>query len=88
MSAVLYTSGDLVSFPFGMDTKEQKPSQYLGSLEREAKELDIVMNFLTQEEKKPAVELIAKSGMEFVKTSKGFSFPGATEENVKPLCSI
>jgi deoxyribose-phosphate aldolase len=78
-----------------MDTKEQKPSQCLGSLERGAKELDIVINFviieagyLNEEEKKPAVDLIAKNGMGFVKTSKGFSFPGATEENVKPLCSI
>jgi hypothetical protein len=41
----------VVSFPFGMDIKEQKPSQCLESLERDAKELDIVMNFLTQEEK-------------------------------------
>jgi deoxyribose-phosphate aldolase len=78
----------VVSFPFGMDTKEQKLSQCLESLERGAKELDIFMNFLTQEETKPAVELIAKSGMEFVKTSTGFSFASATEEDVKLLCSV
>jgi deoxyribose-phosphate aldolase len=112
----------VVSFPFGMDTKEQKLSQCLESLERGAKELDIVMNFsalksghisyvreellaigrntegfvrkviieagyLNEEEKKLAVELIAESGMEFVKTSTGFSFPGATEEDVKLLYS-
>jgi deoxyribose-phosphate aldolase len=35
----------VVSFPFGMDIKEQKPSQCLESFERGAKELDIVMNF-------------------------------------------
>jgi len=34
------------------------------------------------------VELIAKSGTEFVKTSTGLSFPGATEENVKLLYSV
>jgi len=112
----------VVSFPFGMDTKEQKLSQCLESLERGAKELDIVMNFsalksghlpyvreellaigrntegfvrkviieagyLNEEEKRLAVELIAESGMEFVKTSTGFSFPGATEEDVKLLYS-
>jgi deoxyribose-phosphate aldolase len=33
------------------------------------------------------VELIAESGMEFVKTSTGFSISGATEEDVKLLHS-
>ena len=71
-----------------MDTKEQKLSQCLESLEKGAKKLDIVMNFLTQEEKRPAVELIAKGGMEFVKISDGIFFPSATEENVKLLYSV
>jgi deoxyribose-phosphate aldolase len=35
----------VVSFPFVMNAKEQKLSQCLESLERGAKELDIVMNF-------------------------------------------
>ncbi|WP_448587541.1 hypothetical protein [Thermocrinis sp.] len=35
----------VISFPFGMETKEQKICQCLESLERGAKELDIVMNF-------------------------------------------
>jgi deoxyribose-phosphate aldolase len=34
------------------------------------------------------MELIAKSGMRFVKISTEFSFPDATEENVKLLYSV
>lgn len=34
------------------------------------------------------MELIEESGMEFVKTPTGLSFPGATEENVKLLYSV
>jgi deoxyribose-phosphate aldolase len=37
------------------------------------------VGYLNEEEKKPAVELIAKGGMGFMKISTGFSFPGATE---------
>ncbi len=110
----------VISFPFGMDTKEQKIYQCLESMEKGAKELDIVMNFsalrsghvdyvreellalarntegsvrkviietayLNEEQKTLSVELIAESGMEFVKTSTGFSPTGANLEDVKLL---
>jgi deoxyribose-phosphate aldolase len=46
------------------------------------------VGYLNKEKKKLAVELVAKSGMGFVKISTGFSFSSATEENVKLLYSV
>lgn len=43
---------------------------------------------LTQEEKKQACELAFKAGVDFVKTSTGFSTSGATIEDVKLMRSI
>lgn len=43
---------------------------------------------LTQEEKKMACELAVKAGVDFVKTSTGFSTGGATIEDVKLMRSI
>jgi len=43
---------------------------------------------LTQEEKKMACELAVKAGVDFVKTSTGFSSAGATIEDVKLMRSI
>ncbi len=108
----------VVSFPFGLDTKEQKILQSLRALEDGARELDIVINisalksgmhkyveeelkaiarntegvirkviietaYLNQEEKRFIVELIADTGMEFVKTSTGYAPMGAVEEDVR-----
>ena len=39
--------------------------------------------FLTNEEKKTVSELAVNAGADFIKTSTGFSFSGATEEDVK-----
>ena len=113
----------VISFPFGMDTKEQKIYQCLESVEKGAEELDIVLNFsalrsgqvdyvreellalarnteglvrkviietayLSKEQKVLSVELIAESGMEFVKTSTGFSAMGATVEDVRLLLDV
>ena len=41
--------------------------------------------YLSNEEKRLAVELIANAGMEFVKTSTGYAPKGASEEDVKLL---
>ncbi|MEJ7620891.1 MAG: deoxyribose-phosphate aldolase [Aquificaceae bacterium] len=108
----------VVSFPFGLDTKEQKILQALRALEDGARELDIVINisalksgmhkyveeelkaiarntegvirkviietaYLNQEEKRFIVELIADTGMEFVKTSTGYAPMGAVEEDIR-----
>ncbi len=108
----------VVSFPFGLDTKEQKLLQALKALEDGARELDIVINisalksgmhkyveeelkaiarntegvirkviietaYLNQEEKRFIVELIADTGMEFVKTSTGYAPTGAVEEDIR-----
>lgn len=108
----------VVSFPFGLDTKEQKILQSLRALEDGARELDIVINisalksgmhkyveeelkaiarntegvirkviietaYLNQEEKRFIVELIADTGMEFVKTSTGYAPMGAVEEDIR-----
>ncbi|WPM31456.1 deoxyribose-phosphate aldolase [Hydrogenobacter sp. T-2] len=108
----------VVSFPFGLDTKEQKILQALRALEDGARELDIVINisalksgmhkyveeelkaiarntegvirkviietaYLNQEEKRFIVELIADTGMEFVKTSTGYAPTGAVEEDIR-----
>ncbi len=108
----------VISFPFGLDTKEQKLLQALRALEDGARELDIVINvsalksgmhkyveeelkaiarntetairkviietaYLNQEEKRLMVELIADTGMEFVKTSTGYAPMGAVEEDVR-----
>lgn len=43
---------------------------------------------LTEEEKKKACELAVKAGVDFVKTSTGFSTGGATLEDVKLMRSI
>lgn len=43
---------------------------------------------LTEEEKKKACELAIKAGVDFVKTSTGFSTSGATVEDVKLMRSI
>lgn len=43
---------------------------------------------LTEEEKKKACELAVKAGVDFVKTSTGFSTGGATVEDVKLMRSI
>jgi deoxyribose-phosphate aldolase len=43
---------------------------------------------LTEEEKKKACELAVKAGVDFVKTSTGFSTGGATIEDVKLMRSI
>ncbi len=43
---------------------------------------------LTDEEKKKACELAVKAGVDFVKTSTGFSTGGATEADVKLMRSI
>ncbi len=43
---------------------------------------------LTQEEKKKACELAVKAGVDFVKTSTGFSTAGATVEDIKLMRSI
>jgi deoxyribose-phosphate aldolase len=43
---------------------------------------------LTQEEKKKACELAVKAGVDFVKTSTGFSTGGATEDDVKLMRSL
>ncbi|MGE3608653.1 MAG: deoxyribose-phosphate aldolase [Bacteriovoracaceae bacterium] len=43
---------------------------------------------LTDEEKKKACELAVKAGVDFVKTSTGFSTAGATVEDVKLMRSI
>lgn len=110
----------VVSFPFGLDKKEQKILQAVKALEEGATELDIVMNisafksglyhyvgeelraiarntegtvrkviietaYLSEKEKRLAVELIADAGMEFVKTSTGYAPSGATEEDIKLL---
>ncbi len=110
----------VVSFPFGLDTKEQKVMQAVRALEDGAGELDIVLNisalksglygyvkeelkaiarntegvvkkviietaYLSEEEKRLAVELIANMGMAFVKTSTGYAPSGATEEDIKLL---
>lgn len=110
----------VISFPFGLDKKEEKILQSIKALEDGARELDIVMNisafksklypyveeelkaiarntegairkviietaYLTREEKAFAVEIIANSGMEFVKTSTGYAPKGATEEDIKLL---
>ncbi len=45
-------------------------------------------SLLTQEEKTRACELALKSGVDFVKTSTGFSTGGATVEDVKLMRSI
>ncbi len=108
----------VVSFPFGLDTKEQKLLQALKALEDGARELDVVINisalksgmhkyveeelkaiarntegvirkviietaYLNQEEKRFIVELIADTGMEFVKTSTGYAPTGAVEEDIR-----
>ncbi len=108
----------VVSFPFGLDTKEQKLLQALKALEDGARELDIVINisalksgmhkyveeelkaiarntegvirkviietaYLNREEKRFIVELIADTGMEFVKTSTGYAPTGAVEEDIR-----
>ncbi len=108
----------VVSFPFGLDTKEQKILQALRALEDGARELDIVINisalksgmhkyveeelkaiarntegvirkviietaYLNREEKRFIVELIADTGMEFVKTSTGYAPTGAVEEDIR-----
>ncbi len=108
----------VVSFPFGLDTKEQKLLQALRALEDGARELDIVINisalksgmhkyveeelkaiarntegvirkviietaYLNREEKRFIVELIADTGMEFVKTSTGYAPTGAVEEDIR-----
>ncbi|MEJ7620732.1 MAG: deoxyribose-phosphate aldolase [Aquificaceae bacterium] len=108
----------VVSFPFGLDTKEQKILQALRALEDGARELDVVINisalksgmhkyveeelkaiarntegvirkviietaYLNQEEKRFIVELIADTGMEFVKTSTGYAPTGAVEEDIR-----
>lgn len=113
----------VVSFPFGLDKKEQKLLQSLKALEDGARELDIVMNlsafksglvsyveeelkliakntegfvrkviietaYLSEEEKRRAVEIVLSTGMEFVKTSTGFAPQGATEEDVSLLKSL
>lgn len=113
----------VVSFPFGLHTKEQKLVEALQALEDGAVELDIVMNisafksglynyveeelkalsrntegavrkviietaYLTEEEKKLAVEMIKLAGMEFVKTSTGYAPQGATEEDIRLLASL
>ena len=41
--------------------------------------------YLTDEQKRLSVELIADSGMEFVKTSTGFAPTGATEKDIRLL---
>jgi len=123
---VVETSGgrlvvcSVVSFPFGLDTKEQEVMQAVRALEDGAGELDIVLNisafksglygyvkeelkaiarntegvvkkviietaYLSEEEKRLAVELIANMGMAFVKTSTGYAPSGATEEDIKLL---
>lgn len=46
------------------------------------------MCLLTEEEKKMACELAVKAGVDFVKTSTGFSTGGATLEDVKLMRSI
>lgn len=43
---------------------------------------------LTQDEKKKACELAVKAGVDFVKTSTGFSSAGATIEDIKLMRSI
>jgi deoxyribose-phosphate aldolase len=43
---------------------------------------------LTQEEKKKSCELAVKAGVDFVKTSTGFSTAGATVEDIKLMRSI
>ena len=43
---------------------------------------------LTEDEKKKACELAVKAGVDFVKTSTGFSTAGATEEDIKLMRSI
>jgi deoxyribose-phosphate aldolase len=43
---------------------------------------------LTQEEKKKSCELAVKAGVDFVKTSTGFSTAGATIEDIKLMRSI
>ncbi len=43
---------------------------------------------LTEEEKRLATELVVNSGAEFVKTSTGFSYHGATIEDVKLMKSV
>ncbi len=43
---------------------------------------------LTETEKKKATEIVVNSGADFVKTSTGFSFHGATPEDVKLMKSI
>jgi len=108
----------VVSFPFGLDTKEQKLLQALKALEDGARELDIVINisalksgmhkyveeelkaiarntegvirkviietaYLNREEKRFIVELVADTGMEFVKTSTGYAPTGAVEEDIR-----
>ncbi len=113
----------VVSFPFGLDTKEQKVMQAVRALEEGASELDMVMNisafksglygyveeeleaiarhtegairkviietaYLSEEEKRLAVELVAGSGMEFVKTSTGYAPTGAVEEDVRLLLNL
>lgn len=113
----------VVSFPFGLDTKEQKVMQAVRALEDGASELDIVLNisalksgmygyveeelkaiarntegvvrkviietaYLSEEEKRLAVELIADTGMAFVKTSTGYAPSGATEEDIKLLIDL
>ena len=43
---------------------------------------------LTDEEKKKATELVVSSGADFVKTSTGFSYHGATFEDVKLMADV